>query len=167
MDHKANLRNDQSVNTRIRSAALIVKGGRLLLINKSDHNEQTWIPPGGGLESQDADIFDCARREVLEETGIACDTNDLLYVREFLDASTDTLSLEFFITATYVSGEINYEAITTRDDVTITRGVRWFTPEEVGALEVSPGILATDFWTDIQTDRVRYLGRTRATNPEA
>jgi 8-oxo-dGTP pyrophosphatase MutT (NUDIX family) len=42
-------------------------GGRLLLVHHRRLNR--WLLPGGHVEPQDSDIWDAARREVIEETG--------------------------------------------------------------------------------------------------
>ncbi len=52
-------------------ATLIFKQGKLLLgQRKKTPGYKTWQCPGGLLQANEA-IFDCARREVLEETGMA------------------------------------------------------------------------------------------------
>ena len=49
---------------------IVINKGRVLLgKRKNSHGDQTWNFPGGHLEYGE-EIIDCARREVLEETGI-------------------------------------------------------------------------------------------------
>ena len=49
---------------------LILKDGKILLSQrKGEYGRDTWSPPGGNLEYNE-DVFDCAKRETLEETGI-------------------------------------------------------------------------------------------------
>lgn len=60
--------------TRIGVGILIVRDGRLLLgQRRGSHGAGTWAPPGGHLEA-DEDVEACARREALEETGLALGT---------------------------------------------------------------------------------------------
>ena len=49
---------------------IIIKDGKVLLgKRKNAHGEGSWSFPGGHLEFNE-ELFDCAKREVLEETGI-------------------------------------------------------------------------------------------------
>ncbi len=49
---------------------IIIKNNRVLLgKRKGSHGEGTWCFPGGHLEFNE-EITDCAKREVMEETGI-------------------------------------------------------------------------------------------------
>ena len=57
--------------TRVGVGVLIFRGGRVLLgLRRGSHGEGTWAPPGGHLEFGETPEA-CARREVLEETGLA------------------------------------------------------------------------------------------------
>lgn len=51
-------------------AVLLIKDKKILLgMRKGSHGKGTWAPPGGHLEFFE-EIEDCAKREILEETGI-------------------------------------------------------------------------------------------------
>lgn len=55
---------------RVGVGILIIKDGKVLLgLRKTSHGMGTWCPPGGHLEFGES-MEDCARREVLEETGM-------------------------------------------------------------------------------------------------
>jgi 8-oxo-dGTP diphosphatase len=55
---------------RVGVGILIIKDGKVLLgKRKASHGIGTWCPPGGHLEFGES-MEDCARREVLEETGM-------------------------------------------------------------------------------------------------
>jgi len=55
---------------RVGVGVLVLRAGRVLLgQRKASHGAGTWALPGGHLEFGET-VEDCARREVLEETGI-------------------------------------------------------------------------------------------------
>ncbi|MFH0979205.1 MAG: NUDIX hydrolase [Candidatus Woesearchaeota archaeon] len=55
---------------KIGVGVIVRKDGKVLMgLRKNSHGESTWCCPGGHLEFVES-IEDCARREVLEETGI-------------------------------------------------------------------------------------------------
>jgi 8-oxo-dGTP diphosphatase len=56
---------------RVGMGVIILREGRVLLgRRKASHGTGTWCPPGGHLEFGE-DLEECARREVLEETGVS------------------------------------------------------------------------------------------------
>ncbi len=60
-----------SPHPRIGVAVMVIKSGKVLLgKRKGSHGEGTWALPGGHLAFGET-IEGCARREVLEETGLA------------------------------------------------------------------------------------------------
>ncbi|HEX6976852.1 MAG TPA: NUDIX domain-containing protein [Patescibacteria group bacterium] len=55
--------------TGIRASAIIIKGGKILLIHRKKDGEEYWVFPGGGIE--DNETWDEALiREVKEETAL-------------------------------------------------------------------------------------------------
>lgn len=59
---------------RVGVGVIVMRAGRLLLGQRiGSHGAGTWAPPGGYLEFGES-VEDCARREVLEETGLRIGT---------------------------------------------------------------------------------------------
>jgi len=92
---------------RVRAAGLIVEAQRILLVrHRTPGTERDWwIPPGGGLKSEDAGVLDTARREVFEETGLTAVVSRIAYVNEWRQASTDIHHVEFFVPVDSYTGE--------------------------------------------------------------
>jgi 8-oxo-dGTP diphosphatase len=85
-------------------AVMVIKGNRVLLgKRKNAHGSGTWAFPGGHLEFNES-IEACAKREVLEETGIRI--NNLRYGPYTNDIFTDEDKhyVTLFVTADYDSG---------------------------------------------------------------
>lgn len=91
---------------RIGVGVVVIKNDTVLIGKRLNaHGEGTWAFPGGHLEFFE-EVEDCARREVLEETGLeitnvsfATFTNDL-FIKEQKHYIT------IFMRADYVSGEL-------------------------------------------------------------
>jgi 8-oxo-dGTP diphosphatase len=90
---------------RVGIGVLVVKAGRVLLGERiGAHGAHTWAPPGGHLEFGES-VDACARREVLEETGLVIGT---LHAGPY---TTDVFARErkhyvtLFLTATLADGE--------------------------------------------------------------
>lgn len=63
--------------------ALIIKDGKVLTIKINDGNEEWYIMPGGGQESEEL-LTDAVCREVAEEMGIRVEAKELVFVIEGL-----------------------------------------------------------------------------------
>jgi len=68
---------------RIRNSAkaLIIKDGRMLAVKIRDDNEEWYIMPGGGQESEEL-LSDAVCREAAEELGVRVAAKDILFVVE-------------------------------------------------------------------------------------
>lgn len=63
--------------------ALIIKDGKMLAIKIKDNNEEFYILPGGGQESEEL-LPAAVCREIAEETGLEVECKELLFVIEGL-----------------------------------------------------------------------------------
>ena len=148
---------------RIRAAALLCDGERLLLVEHRSgvDGKLWWIPPGGGVEPEDASVFACAVREVREETGLRVECSRIAYVREYLDSARGIRHLELFVVATAWSGEITLAHLPPPgpgDDIVLRAA--WLTRAELRDHQIYPEHLRDGFWDDFARGfpETRYLG---------
>jgi phosphatase NudJ len=66
----------------IRTRTIVLHEGCLLL-HPPQHGDEKWHVPGGGLEPHES-LAECARREVLEETGIAVRVGSIAFLQEWI-----------------------------------------------------------------------------------
>lgn len=148
---------------RIRAAALITQGENILLVQHvhPQTGYEWWVPPGGGVEPDDASIFDCAHREVFEETGLHVDLSNIVYIREFLDQENRTRNLELFLASRSFSGDLTIRNVQgSGPDEHYIRDVRWVPRDELQGMVVYPEVLKEEFWNDLANGfpETRYLG---------
>lgn len=148
---------------RIRAAALITQGDSILLVchKTPETGALWWIPPGGKLEPLDQSIFDCARREVFEETGLSATCSRIVYIRECRDLERGVQHLELFLVTDAYSGEITLaHQPPDAPDTAMIQESRWISRAELPHLVVYPEILQQEFWEDLAAGfpETKYLG---------
>ena len=84
---------------------IIRRDGKILLAKrKSKHGKATWGFPGGKLEFNET-LEECARRELLEESGLAAEKLFLAAVTNDIFAETGKHYVTIFFVADIISGE--------------------------------------------------------------
>lgn len=126
----------------VRVAAVVERGGRLLLVrhHKPD-GAPYWVLPGGRLEPGET-IPKCAEREVAEETGLDARFSGLLYVGEFLREGRHTVD----VTARMAVDEESEAALGRDPEVApgaepTLRELRWVGVEELKEIGLLPAPL--------------------------
>lgn len=72
-----------NVYENIRTRVIVLSHGQILLISTGSAREPAWRSPGGGLEPHES-LAECARREILEETGIPVRVGRVAFLREWV-----------------------------------------------------------------------------------
>jgi len=135
---------------RIRSAGLIINNNSILLVlhRHPGNGDEWWVPPGGGLKSIDNSIFDTAKREIFEETGLTVVVNRISYIREYRETSVSVHHLEFFMPVESYSGQLTIKNVLPGDeDALYVKDVKWMKRPELDNIVVYPEWLRSDeFW---------------------
>lgn len=75
-------------NVRISAKALVIKDGRMLAVRMQDDDGVFYIMPGGGQNAGEL-LPDTVKREVSEETGIAVEAKEAVFVIEGAEGEAD------------------------------------------------------------------------------
>jgi ADP-ribose pyrophosphatase YjhB (NUDIX family) len=137
-------------------AILVNEQKQILLVHHYKRDEYDfWVPPGGSLEGIES-IYDCAKREVLEETGLHVELEQILYIQEFWES--DYHFCKFFIKGNIEQGQLTLE--NKDQDESWLVDVQFFSREELKEMTVFPEILKDQFWLDLEDQnwRTKYLG---------
>lgn len=123
---------------RLAVRAVIVRDGRLLLVNawpgtKSD----LWCAPGGGAEDH-ASLIDNLAREVFEETGLRVAVGAPCLVNEYHSEMRNLHQVEVFFRCEIRSGETS---AAWRDPEGVVNRFLWATEAEVRGLRLKPSSL--------------------------
>lgn len=122
----------------------------LLVRNKGT---KFWYAPGGSWEYEKENIIECARREVLEETGMQVEILKLLYLQEFhgIDENVENICLETFWLAKMSHVQELNNAHIDLDPNGAVEEAKWFSKDELQDLKVFPKRLKDTFWENIQS----------------
>ena len=122
----------------IRTATVVIKEGKVLLVNSKYEDGEYYLFPGGGVEFGET-IEEGAIRETLEETGVNVEIKKLLHANEFIYKNDwDKRSVTIFFLAT--PKEEFTENIS--DDGGKIKQVEWMDISNLNNIDIRPKILA-------------------------
>lgn len=126
----------------VRVAAVVERGGRLLLVrHQKPDRDPYWVLPGGRLEPGET-IPECAGREVAEETGLDARFSGILYVGEFLREGRHTVDVTVRMAADEgFEATLGSDPEVEPDAEPTLREVRWVGVEELREIGLLPGSL--------------------------
>ena len=142
----------------ISAAGIVVVDKKVLLAHHVEPSYDFWTLPWGSLEG-DESVFECVRREMAEETGLAVELGRIAYIQEFVEP--DYHFCKFFVVCPSYSGNLTIKKRTEDEDNLV--GIRFLSKKEIDDLEVYPEVLHDDFWNDYQDGfpETKYLGLQR------
>jgi 8-oxo-dGTP diphosphatase len=119
---------------RVSAHTIVRKGNQVLLVKRGyEPFKGEWAPPGGGIELGET-VYDAGKREVLEETSVDVEIDDIQDIENFIrrDAAgkVEAHVILIRLLAHYVSGVAK-----AGDDAA---DVGWFTADEVKKIPWPP-----------------------------
>ncbi len=117
----------------ISAAGIVVENDKVLMAHHVEPSYDFWTLPGGRLEGNES-VFDCARRELAEETSLTVELDRIVYIQEF--AEPDYHFCKFFILCSEYSGEPTIANKADGEDHLV--GVGFLSKLEIQKLEVYP-----------------------------
>lgn len=129
---------------RLAVRGVILRNGRLLLVNAYRGRDHLWCAPGGGVVAH-ASLPDNLVREVREETGLEVAVGAPCLVNEFHDPQGDFHQVDVYFRCRIVAGDPDGDWI---DPEGIVSHRRWVTRDEMAVLRVKPDSLAVVAWDE-------------------
>ena len=121
------------VSIRIRVAACLVDGDRIVLVTHQKGDSRYQLLPGGGVDEGET-LSQALAREVTEETGLIVSIGRLLIVCESIDPDGNRHILNLVY-----AGEITGGALKPGQDGTLV-DAGWFTKDQLAQLKMFPAI---------------------------
>jgi len=136
---------------RINTGVILFKNDKILLVKHVDPNDgyEFWVPPGGGVQECES-IYETAKREVYEETGLDVDIQETpAYIRQFISKTYKQNNLTVYLIGTIKGGIETIKNITGKgEDEQFIKELRYFNKEEIQKINALPKILKDQLWKD-------------------
>jgi 8-oxo-dGTP diphosphatase len=118
---------------RIRCAAVLIRGDKILLVKHEKDGHAYWLLPGGGLEPGET-LAQATERELHEECGVTIRCERLLLISESLEPNRERQIINIVFLAELVAGEPH---LATQNDARLV-GVDWVRREALASLTFYP-----------------------------
>lgn len=83
---------------KIRVTAIVLNHDKILLVEQNVDRLRSWSLPGGGLEEGET-LEQGVKRELMEETGLAIEVKELLYVCDYIRNDRHVIHITFLAEA--------------------------------------------------------------------
>lgn len=121
--------NDRAIRNRV--AVIIVKDGKILLVQHEKKGKRYWLLPGGGVEYAET-FAEAGSRELLEETGYEVILGDLLFVSESIPPDEHRHVINYYFAGKLLGGKLKVE------DSDVLRDVQWIPIDDLPHLVMYP-----------------------------
>jgi ADP-ribose pyrophosphatase YjhB (NUDIX family) len=150
------------VKHKISTGVLLFKEKKLLLVKHVDPKNgfTWWVPPGGGLKGEES-IFEAAKREVMEETGLNANIGRIVYIRQLIYKQAESNVLTIYMLADAAKGKLTIANLNEEDlDSKYIKEVKYFSEEEIKNITVFPEICKDELWKDYKQGfpEIRFIG---------
>lgn len=129
---------------RLSVRGIVMREGRLLLVNAWKGKDHIWCAPGGGVEPHSS-LPNNLAREIHEETGLTVRVGAPCLINEFHDPDHDFHQVDVYFRCTLIAGDPDGDWTDPEGIVSLRR---WVTRAEMAALTVKPDSLAAVAWKD-------------------
>lgn len=129
---------------RLAVRAVILREGRLLLVNAWKGRTHLWTCPGGGVEVHQS-LPEALRREIHEETGLEVAVNEPCLINEFHDLKGTFHQVDLYFRCAILAGDPDGPWT---DPEGIVSHRRWVTRDDLAnrRLQAKPDSLADAVW---------------------
>lgn len=151
--HRPRRKPAKAIPTTRVSVIVVNAENQILLVRHRKGNKQYWVLPGGRLEYGET-FYECAIRELIEETGLTVEVDRIVFLSEAIAPDRSRHIVNVYLTAKVTGGVMRV------GDEPVLAGVDYLPLEELNELTLYPPIsqqivqsLKTGF-----SDGIQYLG---------
>jgi ADP-ribose pyrophosphatase YjhB (NUDIX family) len=90
---------------KVRIAMILLRGTEILLMRHRRLGLSYWVLPGGAIKDGET-IADCARREMMEETGLEIELGKLAYLADVISPDHRKHHVNLFFLGKVIGGEL-------------------------------------------------------------
>jgi ADP-ribose pyrophosphatase YjhB (NUDIX family) len=120
-------------NVRVRAAAIITVGKKILLVKHKKNDKEYWLLPGGGVKYGES-LTNALKRELKEELNLKIDVKDIVYINDSINIEEERHIVNVY-----------FRCIITEGDIKINKdyrlvGYNFIEYEKIQSLQIYPNI---------------------------
>ena len=139
-------------NVRVRAAAIITEGQKILLVKHKKNDKEYWLLPGGGVKYGES-LVEALKRELHEELNLHVDVKDIIYINDSINVEEERHIVNVYFRCFITDGQIKIN----RDYRLVDYSFVEF--ENIRNFQIYPNIKKEliEYLNDLKSDRF-YLG---------